>query len=246
MTYDSITLRNLAMQFDWLRENGYHVVSLDDVLAAQRGERPLPPRAVLLTFDDGYRSFYTHVYPLLIAFNYPAVLSVVGSFLEVPPKDKSALARVWSPGKTSSSWAQLREMRRSGLVEIGSHTYGLHTTIFTNPQGGEVPAAIGQEFIRRRPGLDQRSGTASSCRSPRFGRRPFAPGLTFRPYLQARDRADPGCHRLCVRSWTGRYETDDKYRTRVRADLERNSELLAAQLGVRPRVIAWPFGRWNR
>src|SRR5262245_9080902 len=77
LSYDSITLRNLAIHFDWLREHGYRVVSVDDVLAAHRGKRPLPPQAVLLTFDDGYRSFYTHVYPLLRAFNYPAVLSVV-------------------------------------------------------------------------------------------------------------------------------------------------------------------------
>jgi hypothetical protein len=44
----------------------------------------------------------------------------------------------------------------------------------------------------------------------------------------------------------GRYETDEEYRQRIRADLERSSELLEANLGRRPRVIAWPYGRWNR
>ena len=101
LTYDAITLRNLAVQLDWLRQNGYRVVSVDDVVAAQQGQRPLPPKAVLLTFDDGYRSFYTHVYPLLRAFDYPAVLSVVGSFLDVPPGHRSVTGRAWSPGKTS-------------------------------------------------------------------------------------------------------------------------------------------------
>ncbi len=44
----------------------------------------LPPKAVLLTFDDGYLSFYTRVYPLLRAFNYPAVLGVVGAWIDDP------------------------------------------------------------------------------------------------------------------------------------------------------------------
>src|SRR5215467_68433 len=63
LKYDSITTRVLAMHFDWLRVHGYHVISVDDILAAQRGERALPPQAVLLTFDDGYRSFYTRAFP---------------------------------------------------------------------------------------------------------------------------------------------------------------------------------------
>jgi peptidoglycan/xylan/chitin deacetylase (PgdA/CDA1 family) len=243
--YDSITLRNLAIQFDWLRENGYRVVSVDDLVAAQRGERPLPPRAVLLTFDDGYRSFYTRVYPLLIAFNYPAVLSVVGSFLDIPPQ---ALVRYGSDlvaREDFVSWAQLREMRRSGLVEIGSHTYGLHTTIFTNPQGGEVPAAIGQEFIRRQPGPRIAEQYRIELPRPRFGDVRSLLALTFRPYLRLAIELAQAAIDYAYDPRTGRYETDDEYRKRVRADLERNSELLEAQLGVRPRVIAWPFGRWN-
>src|SRR5262249_48287007 len=44
---------------------------------------------------------------------------------------------------------------------------------------------------------------------------------------------------------TGRYETDAEYTERIRADLERNSALLGAQLGRRPRIVTWPYGRWN-
>ena len=52
--------------------------SVDDLLAARDGRKALPEKAVLLTFDDGYESFYTRVFPILKAFRFPAVLALVG------------------------------------------------------------------------------------------------------------------------------------------------------------------------
>jgi len=54
----------LVRQFAWLRGNGYTPVSLDEIVAARQGGKPLPAKAVLLSFDDAYLSFYTRVYPL--------------------------------------------------------------------------------------------------------------------------------------------------------------------------------------
>lgn len=130
----------LAAHFQWLRENGYNVIGLDDIAAAREGARPLPKKAVLLTFDDGLRSFYTRVFPLLKLFDYPAVLAVVGAWLEAPSN--------WTldyPPRTLTrsdfvSWEELREMQASGLVEIASHTYDLHRGILANPSGNEQPA----------------------------------------------------------------------------------------------------------
>jgi biofilm PGA synthesis lipoprotein PgaB len=245
LTNDAVTVRNLAMQFDWLRENGYRVVSLDDVLAAQRGEKPLPPRSVVITFDDGYRSFYTHVYPLLTAFKYPAVFSVVGSFLNVPPRAQVRYGSTLVAREDFVTWAQLREMQRSGLVEIGSHTYGLHTTIYTNPQGGEVPAATGQGFIRRRPGLRLGERIPLQLPQPTFGDVRSVLNIASQRYLSLAIDIVQAAIDYAYDPRTGRYETDEEYQRRIRADLERNSELLDANLGIRPRVITWPYGRWN-
>ena len=245
LTYDGITLRNLAIQFDWLRAQGYRVVSVDDLLAAERGGRPLPPRAVLLTFDDGYRSFYTHVYPLLRAFDYPAVFSVVGSFLDVPPQAQVRYASGLVAREDFVSWEELRELQRSGLVEIGSHSYGLHTTVFTNPQGGEVPAAVGHQFIRRHSS----SALAERYRyfppAPRFGDLRSLLDLRARLFTKLAVVLTTSAADYAYDPRTGRYETDDEYRARVHEDLQRNSGLLGAQLGARPRVMTWPYGRWN-
>lgn len=246
LTYDGVTTRVLALQFDWLRANGYRVISVDDILAAQRGDRPLPPRAVLLTFDDGYRSFYTRVFPLLLAFDYPAVLSVVGSFLEAPPRAQVRYGDVLVAREDFVSWANLREMQGSGLVEIGSHTYGLHTTVYTNPQGGEVPAAVGRTFIRRTPRTQMGSAYQTLVGKPRLGDIGWLLHSPFTSFVELALRLTQAAIDYDYDPSTGRYETDAEYMRRIRRDLERNSALLESRLGRRPRVITWPYGRWNQ
>lgn len=62
----------------------YNAIHLDDLVAAHRGEATLPPRAVLLTFDDGYADFAEHAWPILKRLGLPAVLFVPTSFPDVP------------------------------------------------------------------------------------------------------------------------------------------------------------------
>src|SRR5262249_12982365 len=157
-----------------------------------------------------------------LAFNYPAVFSVVGSFLEAPPRAQVRYGAELVAREDFVSWAQLREMQASGLVEVGSHSYGLHTTIYANPQGGETPAATGRAFIRRIPGTSVPRAYGGQVSPPHLDdiagmlRSPFSPllELSFRLTQAALDFAyDPAA---------GRYETDAEYTKRIRADLERN------------------------
>lgn len=129
-------------QLAWLREHGYHPVSLDDVLASRAQLKPLPRNAVLLTFDDGYRSVYTRVFPLLKLFNYPAVIGLVGSWLDTPADTQIEYAGVKRPRSSFVTWSEVREMQASGLVEIASHSYDLHRGVVANPQGNSEPAAV--------------------------------------------------------------------------------------------------------
>jgi len=190
---NAISADHLIQHFSWLRASGYNMVGIDELLAAQRGERPLPDKAVLLSFDDGYASFYTRVYPLLKAFDYPAVLALVGSWLDAPEDATVIYGDQPVPRSKFMSWEQLREVAASGLVEIASHSYALHQGIIANPQGNLEPA------------------------------------LTSRRYDSAR----------------AGYENDMAQLRRIRDDLGLNSDLLASRLGVRPRVMVWPFGRYN-
>ena len=66
--YLSVRTSALNEQIAWLLHHGYHAVSVQDILDANQGLKPLPPKAFLLSFDDGYSSFYTRVWPLLKAW----------------------------------------------------------------------------------------------------------------------------------------------------------------------------------
>lgn len=190
----AVSRDNLVAQFSWLRENGFRPVGLEDLQAAQRGERPLPEKAVLLTFDDGYASFYSKVFPLLKAFEYPAVLALVGSWLEVPPGGQVAYGDRQVSRERFMTWEQIREVATSNLVELASHSYDMHKGVPANPQGNEQPA------------------------------------MTTRRYSAA----------------SGEYESDAAYAARLQEDFARNSALFEKNLGVRPQVMTWPYGAYNR
>jgi len=136
-----ITTDMLVGHFDWFHTNGYQPVSIQQLVDAQKGIKALPERPVLLSFDDGYKSFYTHVYPLLQLYDYPAVLALVGGFMS-PGEDETVIYGDKEIARTKFlSWEQVHEMQASGLVEVASHSYGLHKGILANRQGNLLPAA---------------------------------------------------------------------------------------------------------
>jgi len=136
----AVSTNNLIAQFTWLRDNGFRPVSVDQIIDAREGRRPLPENAVLLTFDDGLISFYTRVFPLLKVFNYPAVLSIVTSWIETDRILKYAGENRSRDGFVT--WKQIQELQASGLVEIASHSHDLHKGIRGNPQNNLQPAAV--------------------------------------------------------------------------------------------------------
>lgn len=141
----TVTTRHLVEHFEWLKDNGYSVVSLDEVIRAKAGQSILPDKAVLLTFDDGYQSFYSQIYPLLKLYNYPATFAIVTSWIESDePVDYGGVEK--SPSEFLT-WQQVREMQQSGLIEIASHSHDMHRGVIGNPQGNTQPAATTRQFM---------------------------------------------------------------------------------------------------
>jgi len=136
----SISTAKFIQQLHWLHDHGYHPISIDDLIEASKHRKKLPPKAILLSFDDAYRDFYTRVYPILKAFNYPAVLAVVGKWEEADGEEFRYGDRRKSK-KILMGWREIKEMSDSGLIEIASHTYDLHHGVLANPQGNMEPAA---------------------------------------------------------------------------------------------------------
>jgi len=130
-----VDIFSLTRQLEFMRDYGCHFVSADDIIKASKGEKTLPEKAVLLTFDDAYESFYENVFPLLKLYGYPCVLAVVSSWLDNPPDD---------PEYTHGfmTWKQIKELSESGIVEIASHSCNMHQAFQCNPQGNTAPAII--------------------------------------------------------------------------------------------------------
>lgn len=105
----TLPIRRFREDLQWLSDHGYTAV-LPSQLAA--GE-PLPERAVMITFDDGYESNYTLALPVLREFNMGAVISLIVNHMDRQ-----------DPGWLT--WDMCREMAETGLVEFGSHTYETH------------------------------------------------------------------------------------------------------------------------
>lgn len=90
-----------------MKDAGYNFVTLKDLADALDDKIELPAKSVILTFDDGYRDFYTDVFPILKKYQVKAVAFIVYDFLDKP--------------NNLTTW-QLKEISNSKLVEIGAHT----------------------------------------------------------------------------------------------------------------------------
>ena len=107
----------------FLKENGYHTISVSELILHFKDKRPLPEKPVLITYDDGYLNNYTFAFPLLKKYNAKALISPIGISADEAEKEKYRSAD-WSQCR----WSELMEMCNSGLVELGNHTYDLHKT----------------------------------------------------------------------------------------------------------------------
>ena len=80
----TLTPRELERQLDWLRAQQYRTVTMDDVVAAWRGARPLPPKPVAITFDDGGRDCIEYAVPALAERGFTATFYIVAGVVGAP------------------------------------------------------------------------------------------------------------------------------------------------------------------
>lgn len=191
--YPGLTVqpRVFAAQMEWLARHHFHAITDQQLFEALEWGRPaLPPRPVLITFDDGYADVLWHAEPVLHRLHMPATEFVITD-------------RVGRP--SFLSWADVRDLERDGF-EIGSHTVhhldlaalppaqawrelsesrailekhlGVPVDWFAYPAGDEDPAVV--RLVRRAGYLlafTTRPGFAQSAR---------------RPFLLHRDEIDRG------------------------------------------------------
>ena len=99
----------------------YNIISLEEFIKAHRDRRALPPRAVILTFEDGIRNFFTVAAPELTRRGLPATTFIItGLTLPTLPVDSN---HEWQPDDDSLflSWPDVHELAGNN-IQFGSHT----------------------------------------------------------------------------------------------------------------------------
>jgi peptidoglycan/xylan/chitin deacetylase (PgdA/CDA1 family) len=114
----SVTPEAFARQMRWLAESGYHPITASEWATWCKTGKPLPPKPVLLTFDDGYSDLAKYAFPVLCAHGFSATVFIVTSALggtNAWDRDKGlAVASLLDAD-------QIREWSRMG-IEFGAHT----------------------------------------------------------------------------------------------------------------------------
>ena len=167
-----ITPAAFEAQMQQLKDAGITVISMQDLLAWKRGEKNIPPRCAVVSFDDGWKSQYEVAWPIMKKFGYPFTM-----FIYTEGVRGGALG-----GGEAITWEQLADMRDNG-VDIQAHSAthqdlreghnimlisgGKRTRAkLTGPQYQEW---VQNEVVGSKQLLEQRLGIKVNCFAVPFG-----------------------------------------------------------------------------
>lgn len=103
---------NFTKQMEYIKKNGYEVMTLDELVKAIRDKKPFKKNKVVITFDDGYRDNFQYAYPVLKRLGFSATIFLVTDFI-------SGTFAV--TGKGFLSWDEVMTMSKE-RVSFGGHT----------------------------------------------------------------------------------------------------------------------------
>jgi len=139
-----INLEKFDEQMHYLATHNYSVISLSRLLAIKE-KNELPPKPVVITIDDGYKSTYNLAYPVLKKYNFPATLFLYTDFIE--------------KNQYSLTWEEIKEMSNHNF-EIGSHSLS-HPNLLKYKEGEreeDYIARIKKEIFLSKEILENRLG----------------------------------------------------------------------------------------
>src|SRR5256886_9473229 len=168
-----ITPAALEAQMKELKDRGITVISMQDLLAWKRGEKNIPPRCAVITFDDGYKSQYEVAWPVMKKYGYPFTM-----FIYTEGVRGGSLG-----GGGAITWEQLADMRDNGVdIEAHSATHQDlregHTITLASPGGKKTRTKltgpqyeqwVRNEVVGSKELLEQRLGIKVNCFAVPFG-----------------------------------------------------------------------------
>jgi peptidoglycan/xylan/chitin deacetylase (PgdA/CDA1 family) len=168
-----ITPAAFEAQMKELKDHGITVISMQDLLAWKRGEKNIPPRSAIITFDDGWKSQYEVAWPIMKKYGYPFTM-----FIYTEGVRGGALG-----GGEAITWEQLGDMRDNGVdIEAHSATHQDlregHNIMLASTGGKKTRAKltgpqyeqwVQNEVVGCKQLLEQRLGIKVNCFAVPFG-----------------------------------------------------------------------------
>jgi len=114
-----VTRAEFESQMDYLAANDYQVLALSDLGSFLNGKKELPIRSVVITIDDGYKSYLEVAYPILKKYDFPSTMFVYPDFIGAGPALK---------------WRDVKFLSKAPLVDIQSHSKS-HDSLSPLPLG---------------------------------------------------------------------------------------------------------------
>lgn len=105
----SVNPENFEAQLRYLSKEGYESITLDDLALHLTVGKPLPPKPIIFTFDDGYSDAFTHAFPLLRRYGFFGTFFLISAPIDANNGD-------------FLSWAEVEEMYAAGM-QFQPHTY---------------------------------------------------------------------------------------------------------------------------
>jgi peptidoglycan/xylan/chitin deacetylase (PgdA/CDA1 family) len=181
-------------QMHYLAAAGYKTLDLMQVVARLQNDRPFGEKTVVITFDDGFKDFYIHGFPILKEHGFDATVFLPTAFI--------AAARRSFKGTECLAWHEVRELRKAGI------TFGSHTV--NHPELIELPfPEIERELRDSKIELEQQLGEPVTTFAY-----PYAFPQRNRRFAQAfKDLLVQSGYACCVTTELGRVKPgDDPYR----------------------------------
>ncbi|NQT32711.1 MAG: polysaccharide deacetylase family protein [Candidatus Omnitrophica bacterium] len=102
-----VTDKNFSRQAEFLKKEGYNIISLKEFVGGIKEARDFPAKTVVITFDDGYEDNYISAFPVLAKYDMPATIFLITDHVD----NKKGYLK----------WDQVRLMMNNG-IDFGGHT----------------------------------------------------------------------------------------------------------------------------
>lgn len=119
----TVTPEIIENDMKYLKNQGFETVLTEELVQYIENDVPLPEKPVMITLDDGFYNNFCYLVPLLEKYDMKAVVSVVGEFV-----DSASQRDAHMPEYSYLTWDDISEMCQHSCIEIGNHTYAMHST----------------------------------------------------------------------------------------------------------------------